>query len=83
MAAVTDILGILLLLAGLAALFWLVRLVVGILVGAAVCLIVLFIVMSFWVPGPLEPVQSLLLIPVNFVRSVLTRMGEALRVLNG
>ena len=78
-----DLLGIVLLLAGLVALFYVVRIVVGIVVGGCVCLIVLFIVMSFWVPGPLAPVQSLLRVPVDFVVGVVGQMGEAVRVLGG
>ena len=83
MAVAVDIFGILLLLAVLAAVFWIVRLIVGIVVSAIVCLFVLFVVMSFWVPGSLLPVQDLLRAPLNFVLAFWDQMREAARVVTG
>lgn len=80
---VVDIFGIVLLIAGLIALFWAVRMIVGILVGLTVCVIALCVVMAFWVPGPLEPVRDLLLLPVNFFWYVVDNLSEAARVVTG
>ena len=83
MGMAVDIFGIVLLIAGLIALFWVVRMIVGILVGLTVCVIVLCVVMAFWVPGPLEPARDLLLLPVNFFWYVVDNLSEAMRVLTG
>lgn len=80
---VVDIFGIVLLIAGLIALFWVVRMIVGILVGLTVCVIALCVVMAFWVPGPLEPARELLLLPVDFFWYVVDNLSEAMRVLTG
>lgn len=53
MGMAVDLFGVVLLIAGLIALFWVVRMIVGILVGLTVCVIALCVVMAFWVPGPL------------------------------
>ena len=83
MAVAVDLFGLLLLLAVLAAVFWVVRLIVGIVVSGIICLFVLFVVLSFWVPGPLLPMQDLLRAPVNFALAFWDQMREAARVVTG
>ena len=83
MGMAVDIFGIVLLIAGLIALFWVVRMIVGILVGLTVCVIVLCVVIVLWDQGPLDPARDLLFLPVDFFWYVVDNLSEAARVVTG